>query len=76
MEESWRRPALSRGSPGTHEQFEYRRSTRKMRNVEVDVALGMTELELSIKLQTSKDLHKYVIHCGRSRAELFQRLNV
>lgn len=46
-----------------------------MRNVELDIALGMTELELIMKLQTSKDLHKYVIHCRRSRAEVFQRLN-
>lgn len=57
------------------ERFEYLNSTPQIRNVELDTALGMTELELVMQLQTSKDLHKYVIHCRRSRTEIVQRLN-
>lgn len=58
------------------EQLKYLNSTPKIRNVECDLTLGITDLELIIKLQISKDLHKCVIHCSRSRAELFWTLNI
>lgn len=58
------------------EQLKYLNSTPKIRNVECDLTLGITDLELIIKLQISKDLHKCVIHCSRSRAEVCRTLNI
>lgn len=59
-----------------NEQFEYLNSTPKFRNVKLDMSLKMAKLEPIIKLQTSNDLHKYVIYFSRSRAEILQRLNI
>lgn len=57
----WRRAGgkltLSREDLGEcKEQIEYLNSTPQIRNVELNIALKMAELELIIKLQTSKKI--------------------